>query len=738
MVEPAESARQAQQRLLLTEPTETLLAAETQADRARLRLAAALLVAALLVAEEEPEVLRDLARREACVKQLLAAVPLPAATPATSSLFSKLRPTLKKLLTHPSDVACGLFGGAWCDGAWLATFAAAARAALASAALPALLDDLVDKWLRGDGRARLRSVNELQAAAFRLGGNQRRADAVTKERKAELAAAKKAAKEAQRAVVEAQERAERQAATLAGGVVPLTPGRHQTRASTRLQQPSAGGDTPPPPSLSPAARAELAAAAAQQVAAAATAAAAASAAVAAATAALSAPVPDGPQEEALAELGAELAPGAMQLVLQSVRRWVALSPQGRRAVHATAKAELRDIQAKQRQLGAAAEAEYHCSLAAAAAGPQPTPPEPIRPQLACIMEDVVLSVADLEFVAARFDGFHPLYVNSRRWTNVHRLRLYLSTITREQLEKWDVLPAPLFARLPPLPARSTLFPEGMQNGCLTRRNYCSDERAAALVATIAEEGSEAGAVAEAVKAVRKMGVRAEEGTDLVRCPTVGEAAAMVGSSPASFDDWEALGEGERRALLREVGAGEPDVQRLSKPLTEAQMRGLLGQSMDVATLLRHFLAHFVSTLAVTVAAKTPLVVLAPFNGRGAALEALVHLHLGGYAVLGEYIGIDIDPLGGAIMLAWFRGEQRRNPGKLDDVKVSVYTCDMEKLSVTKLYAILRAARGPVHIYIGGPPCLDLSRLNRNGTGLWGEFSRLWAAFYTTLLQLLLC
>ena len=127
MVEPAESARQAQQRLLLTEPTETLLAAETQADRARLRLAAALLVAALLVAEEQPEVLRDLARREACVKQLLAAVPLPAATPATSSLFSKLRPTLKKLLTHPSDVACGLFGGAWCDGAWLATFAAAAR-----------------------------------------------------------------------------------------------------------------------------------------------------------------------------------------------------------------------------------------------------------------------------------------------------------------------------------------------------------------------------------------------------------------------------------------------------------------------------------------------------------------------------------------------------------------------------------------------------------------------------------
>ena len=105
----------------------------------------------------------------------------------------------------------------------------------------------------------------------------------------------------------------------------------------------------------------------------------------------------------------------------------------------------------------------------------------------------------------------------------------------------------------------------------------------------------------------------------------------------------------------------------------------------------------------------------------------MHLHLGWYAVLGEYIGIDVDPLGGADMLAWFCGEQCRNPGKLDSVKVSVHTCDMEKLSLGKLYAILRAARSPMHIYIGGPPCMPgFWPPEPQRYGLWGEFSRLYS------------
>jgi hypothetical protein len=223
-------------------------------------------------------------------------------------------------------------------------------------------------------------------------------------------------------------------------------------------------------------------------------------------------------------------------------------------------------------------------------------------------------------------------------------------------------------------------------------------------------------------------------TGAPRSLTVPEVAAAMGSDGQFFGPYNRLTTAERLKLLRSVGASEEQALAGSQPLAAAEQIAMWGQSMDVRMLLRELLAQCVTTLAGLVIRKERLVVHSWFDGKAAALEALVLLRRAELIGTFHYEGFDVEPVCAAPSAAWFEKQCRLHGAALTGCTAAFRAQDIERFTAVQLDKLI-AQTGEPNIIIGGPPCLDLSRLKRNGRGLWG---RLWDAFHVKVLEAQLC
>lgn len=177
-------------------------------------------------------------------------------------------------------------------------------------------------------------------------------------------------------------------------------------------------------------------------------------------------------------------------------------------------------------------------------------------------------------------------------------------------------------------------------------------------------------------------------------------------------------------------------------ISDAKQIQCLGQAFHVGIAMLMALGALRGPLLPALQAKKHIVVVAWFNGIGAALIALVHLYRQGYftGATVAFIHYDWDAVCGEVVTSWFESEKLL--GGLDGFNLFVYTCDIAEMQCDTLHGHLERAGGGASMYwagastvtrvatsaphtddfSAGPPCQDLSWLNRYAQGIFGPKS----------------
>ena len=331
-----------------------------------------------------------------------------------------------------------------------------------------------------------------------------------------------------------------------------------------------------------------------------------------------------------------------------------------------------------------------------------------------LMENVLISADNLEVFTTFLPDHRVFTVQSSAFGTFNRSRLFFAT-GADAYDDLAVLPPELAALLPRQPSPAVLaphLPAGTAFACLTSCGYfCTQNAIDECLRTLLDASSPPDELLKAATLWRKnnatLDLRSLRGSQL----GIRQALAGQHMDPAFYDAFNAL----------------PDV-RVAGPLTAAEMRRCVGEGIDVAVLVRFSLAHLATLARLTDVRSLRLWVVSLFDGTASALWALLHLRTAGVLRRIDYLAFDINPVSAAAKRAYF---ERLGLPK-EEVSFTVVTCDLSKLTKAAFYEHLRTLGGRPHLFYGGPPCSDLSRLNRYAEGVWGPKSRLFVHYFRLL------